>query len=431
MLDDDNGGAVVHEGAEHGEKRAHVQRVQADGGLVKHENGVCLRAAHLACELEPLCLAAGKAGRFLSQREIAEPQLPQHLQPLGHKLHAGAGEQRRGNVHGHQIRQGVIPALRRADAHFAGLLAVPRTAALRAGDLHVGQELHVQADHAGPVAHGAAQAAGVVGKVACFQAKPLCVLRAGKDLAQLVVHVGVRRHGGAHVHADRRSVNELHLPDALGLSAPHVGRQRRAVRERVQRRHKAFEHERRLAGAGNTCHHGEPPLRNLHLERLHGVDRPGGEADAAQAEERFPFRLFPWPLRTAARQERPNLGSRVLKDLRDCALGNHAPASCPCLRAHLDDPVGFGQKLRVVIDEYNGVPVRHEIAHHACQPGQVGGVQADGGLVEHIEHTRGAVAHGTRQLHALPLARGEGGGGAVERKISEPQIQKAARRREK
>ena len=63
--------------------------------------------------------------------------------------------------------------------------------------------------------------------------------------------------------------------------------------------------------------------------------------------------------------------------------------------------------------------------HHAPQALDVGGVQADGGLVQHIEHAGGAVAHRAGQLHPLALPCGKGGGLPVKGEVAQPQIQQA------
>lgn len=67
------------QGSEHAQQRAHVQRVQADGRLVKDKHCVMLGPAHLAGQLQPLCLAAGQARRFLAQRQVAKAQILQRL----------------------------------------------------------------------------------------------------------------------------------------------------------------------------------------------------------------------------------------------------------------------------------------------------------------------------------------------------------------
>ena len=75
-----------------------------------------------------------------------------------------------------------------------------------------------------------------------------------------------------------------------------------------------------------------------------------------------------------------------------------------------------------MIDQNDGVAVGHQIVHHAGKPNNVGGMQPDGGLIEHIENTRCAVADGAGQLHSLPLAGGERRGRAVQRQITQSQI---------
>ena len=65
---DDARRAVFDQGSEHAQQRAHIQRVQADGRLIKDKHCVMLGLAHLAGQLQPLCLAAGQARRFLAQR---------------------------------------------------------------------------------------------------------------------------------------------------------------------------------------------------------------------------------------------------------------------------------------------------------------------------------------------------------------------------
>ena len=84
--------------------------------------------------------------------------------------------------------------------------------------------------------------------------------------------------------------------------------------------------------------------------------------------------------------------------------------------------VDLGENPRVVIDHDDGVAVGHEVAHDAQKAIDVGRVQADGGLVEHIEHTGGLVAHGARELDALALAGRERGARAVKTQVAQAQI---------
>ncbi len=74
VLNDHDGCALGDERPKHFEEYLHIQRVQADRWLVKDEDRILLCPADLACELQALRLSAGKARRFLPQRQIGEPQ---------------------------------------------------------------------------------------------------------------------------------------------------------------------------------------------------------------------------------------------------------------------------------------------------------------------------------------------------------------------
>ena len=94
--------------------------------------------------------------------------------------------------------------------------------------------------------------------------------------------------------------------------------------------------------------------------------------------------------------------------------GDYVAAACSSNGAHLDQIISLRQHARVVVDNDHGVAVIHQIAHHTYQAVDIGRMQADRGLVQHIEHTRRSVAHHAGELHALALTRGERGTGAVE-----------------
>ena len=91
--------------------------------------------------------------------------------------------------------------------------------AVRTGNVHIRQELHVQTDDAGAVAAGATQGAGIVGEIACLIAARLRVRRFGIELAQLVMRARIGRDRRADVDADRRRVDELDMRDAVAGSA--------------------------------------------------------------------------------------------------------------------------------------------------------------------------------------------------------------------
>ena len=100
-------------------------------------------------------------------------------------------------------------------------------------------------------------------------------------------------------------------------------------------------------------------------------------------------------------------------------------------RAQLHDPVRVPEDVRVVVHHHHRVAIGQKVAHDVQKPVDVRGVQADGRLVQHVEHAGRAVAHGAGQLHALALARGERGARAVEREVGQPQIHEARGRVQK
>ena len=63
MLDDHHSRTIVQQGLEHPQQHLHIQRVQADGRLVKDEHRVALGLAHLAGHAEEAGCAAVKAIR--------------------------------------------------------------------------------------------------------------------------------------------------------------------------------------------------------------------------------------------------------------------------------------------------------------------------------------------------------------------------------
>ena len=84
-----------------------------------------------------------------------------------------------------------------------------------------------------------------------------------------------------------------------------------------------------------------------------------------------------------------------------------------------------------MVDHNNRIAIAKQIIHHTQQAFDIGRMEADRRLIEHIEHAGRAVAHGAGQLHPLPLAGRERRRGAVERQVAEPQVEQPPRRARK
>ena len=225
--------------------------------------------------------------------------------------------------------------------------------------------------------------------------------------------VGIGRHRRAHVGADGRSVNQVCAGNAFGIDPTHVSRQALASCPSLERRDERLEHQRRLARTRNTRHRDETTARDIDFERLDGMDGIGRHADMALVEHFVVSHLWAQALGLCA-QKRSDAAVPRLLDLVYRTSSDYTAAACSGNGAHLDQIVGFRQYARIVVDNNHGVAVIHQIAHHAHQAVDIGGMQADRRLVQHIKHARRPVAHHAGELHTLALTRGERGTGAIE-----------------
>ena len=294
-----------------------------------------------------------------------------------------------------------------------GGLGVARTTACRADDLDVGQKLHVERYRARAIARRATQGASVVAKGARLVAGCLGFGRTGKGAAQLVMDVGIGCHRRANIGANGRSVNQVGAGNAFGIDPTHVSRQALASCLRLKRRDERLEHQRRLTRTRNARHRDKAAARDIDFERLDGMDGIGRHADMALVEHFVVSHLRTQALGLGAQKRRDATALRLL-DLVYRTSGDHIAAACSGNGAHLDQIVGFRQHTCIVVDNNHGVAVIHQIAHHAHQAVDIGGMQADRRLVQHIKHARRSVAHHASKLYALALTRGERGTGAVE-----------------
>ena len=179
----------------------------------------------------------------------------------------------------------------------------------------------------------------------------------------------------------------------------------------------AFQYQGSLAGSGDAGDRGQPAFRNIRLQRFYRVDGAGGKVNGSQGKE-FLGRCTGALLHACLSGEKgADLGERIIPQLSGRPAGYDAASILAGTRSHLDDPVGFGQNLGVVVHQYHRVSVGNQIVHDAGQSLYIGGMKTDGGLIQHIENPGGAVSHGPGQLHALSFSGGERGGGPVQSQI--------------
>ena len=241
----------------------------------------------------------------------------------------GTGEDVERLVHRHreQIRQRhrLVPVLRRP-GDLACDIAVACAVAVRAVDVHVGQELHVECDLPGAIAGRAAQRAGVVRERARLESTRLRRIGARIEPPQIVEHTAVGGDGGAHVRTDRRRVDHRDAVDSRRIERAHMFRQAFAGNLRSERGHKAFEHERGLAGTGDAGDHGETMFWHARIQGVHGVQRRGLDFQCAFVEYLVRGRLRAHDLQTLARKERSDERVRVAFDVTHRTLRDHSAA---------------------------------------------------------------------------------------------------------
>ena len=176
---------------------------------------------------------------------------------------------------------------------------------------------------------------------------------------------------------------------------------------RLERGHQALEHQRRLARSRDAGHGHHATLRHVNGERSHGVDLARLQMNAPQVKHGTALGAPPSANHALAREEGRYARSPVPLDLLNAPLADDGAALLARARTHLNEVVRVAQHPHVVVDHHDGVAVGEKVVHHAEKPLHVRRVKANRRLVEHVEHARRAIAHGTGKLHALSLAVGE------------------------
>src|SRR5690606_24162449 len=270
VLDQDDRVALIHERVEGGEELADVVEVEAGRGLVEEVERV-LRGgtAEVGGELDALRLAAGERVRGLPELEVAEPDVPEHLElardaPL-------VGEELGGLVHGH--REDVVHVLA-VPADLEDVLLEALAAARLALEVEVGEELHLDLHHAVALADLAAAAGDVERERAGPVAAHLRLVRVGEERADAVECFDVGHRVRAGRAPDRALIDQLDAVDQL-VAADRVVRADLAVHleplEPLEAARERLVDERALARARDARHADDHPEREVHVEPLEVV----------------------------------------------------------------------------------------------------------------------------------------------------------------
>jgi hypothetical protein len=181
--------------------------------------------------------------------------------------------------------------------------------------------------------------------------------------------------------------------------------------------------ERGLPGAGDARHRRHDTEREDRVDALQVVLARAANDDRLSAAGAPALGDRDRPL---ARQVLPRQRLRKPLALLGRALADEPPAVEPRARAEVDDPVRRADGLLVVLDHDDGVA---DVAHRDQRVDQlavVALVQADGRLVEHVEHAHELGADLRRELDALRLAARERRRAAGEVEVPDPDVREKA-----
>ena len=415
VLDDHHGVARLHQTLEHLDEPVDVIAVQAGGGLIQDIDGLAGGAlGQLGGQLDPLGLAAGQLGGGLPQLDIAQPHIHQGLEPPvdpGQVLEEGEGL-----LHCHlQNLIDIFPLI----PHLQGLTVVPLALAHLAGDVDVRQEVHLDLQQAVPLTCLAPAAPHIEGEAARAVAPAFSVLGGGEQVPDVVEQPGVggrigpgRAPDGGLVDVDDL-VQELLPLQAVVSARPSLGPVQVAGQPVIE----DLVDQGGLSAARHAGHRSEGPQREGHV-------------DVAQIVLRRPQHLqvlsVPLPALLRHRDLPPpgevvaGEGAGGVHDLLRCAAGHDLSAVDAGPGAHVHDIVGGPHGVLIVLHHQQGVAQVPQVLHSLQQHVIVPLVQADGGLVQNIQHShqRGADLGG--QPDALALAAGQAGGAAGQGQVLEP-----------
>ena len=421
MLNDQHRIATIGEPLEHLQQLPHVIGVEAGGGLVQNiHRPPCGAAAQLRGQLDALGLAAGEGGAGLAQLHIAQPHIPQGGQLVTDSGHGG--EELPRLVHGHIQHVGDVFAL---VADLQRLAVIALAAADLAGNVHIRQEVHLDLQHTVAAAGLAAAALGVEGEPARSVAPGLGVRGRGEQVADQVEQVGIGGRIGSGRPADGALVDGndlvqlLHALDGVVLAGAHL----HAVQLGTQRLEQHLVDQRGFSAAADAGDTGERPQRDGHVDMLQVV-LPGA-ADGQQPAI-APAALCRQGDGAFAAEILARQAVRVRHDLLRGAAGHHLPAQGAGAGANVNKVIGGAHCVLVVLHHDEGIAQIAETLQRGQQLVVIPLVQADGGLIQNIQHAHEAAADLGGQTDTLALAAGQGARRAGEGQIAQTHgLQKA------
>ena len=345
--------------------------------------------------------------------DVAEADIDEGLQLLADLGHVGEHGERVFNGEVEDVGDGVAVEL-----DGQGFLVVAAAVAHFALYVDVGHEVHLDAALAVALAGLAAAAGDVEAEAAGLVAALARLGQHGEEVADGREDLGVGGGVGARRAADGGLVDADDLVDLLGAGEGVVraGFLARAVDGFGQRAVEDVVDEGAFAAAADAGDDGHDAEGNADGEVLEVVLARAGDGEPLAGEgARLGALQHGDGAGEIAAGERLGAGH----DLLGRAFGDDVAAEAAGAGAEVEDVVGVADGVFVVLDDEDGVAEVAELFEGLDEAVVVALVEADGGLVEHVEHAAEAGADLGGEADALAFAAGEGGGVAVEREVAE------------
>lgn len=226
MLDDEEGVTGIDEFLEDGEEVLDVGEMETGGGFVEDEElsgfGRCGGRGEELAEFEALGLAAGEGVEWLAELEVAETDLDEGREEFDNLLMAlGVGGRQAGGfcVKVDGIDDGEMEDVVDGFSEIVEIQGggfVTLAVAIGAGDVEVGEELHLDFFKAVSGATVAAAGPGVEGEEASGQLANLGLGCAGEKLANRIEGSEENSGGGARGAGDGGLIDEFDAGEVLG-----------------------------------------------------------------------------------------------------------------------------------------------------------------------------------------------------------------------
>jgi len=298
-----------------------------------------------------------------------------------------------------------------------------------AGNIHVRQELHFDADDAGPLAGLAASPFHVEREPAGAIAAHPGFRQRGVQRADRAKHVRVRRRVGARRAPDRRLVDIDDLVNVLRAIDRFVcpGLRRCSVQDVCQPLVNDLHEERALARAGYPGERHKRPQRHGHGEVLQVVG--AGSLDQQVFAIARPARRRDRHLGPATQVLARRRGV-ARQEFLQAALEHYLAAVLARAGAEIDDVIRGADRRLVVLHDDHAVPQIPQLNEGVNKPAVIPLMEPDRGLVQDVQHAHQFGPNLRSEADALRLPARKRRRSPRQRQIVQPDVRQEAETRQ-